>query len=706
MTSTAKSRLTSRLSRFQLNPIIIKEMRGYVRGSRAFWVLTGYLAGLGLLAYGLYRITMATVGERFGAGAPPQSAFIGQSLFAGLAFLEMLFICFITPALTAGAISGEIERRTYDMLLATPLRAVNILWGKMVASLIYVLLLILAAIPLSSVIFLFGGVALRDMIQVIGLLGIVALTYGSLGMFFSALTRRTGRAMVLSYLVILSLVFGTIFASTLFSAINQQTPPRGILYVNPISALVSAIVTPASSGMMYGTTPTIELLLRLGGGPEVLGFYSPHVPARPLWQYMTAIYLAATGLLYLLTGQLIKPVRRWRLNRRAALGLLLILALLGGGLWLVFGTDRWSTGWQPASVPPPMPVEVERVVVEMPVAPAPPPPPLPTPTPPTPPQPSPTPTPHLTPLMGTVRVNFQPLTSTVPTDYLTDSGEVFGDRGNGFFYGWDMPNDETRQRNVHPDQRYDTLIHMQKPSSWATVWELAVPNGTYKVTLVMGDAVFPNQVNNVMIEDVTLKDSTPNAHDFDTYTDVVATIDDERLTIKPTAGAKNAKICFVEIAPLNETVKNPDFEDGPYDPDKPPPDWRADAIEPLSIMVWDDTEAHNGERSVRIESTRPNDARWIQTVKVLSDTDYVLSGWIKTQDVEHGGGDIVAGANLDVFGTWDHTPALLGSNDWTYVEVEFNTRANTTIQIACRLGYWSSVASGTAWCDDIELERQ
>jgi len=67
-------------------------------------------------------------------------------------------------------------------------------------------------------------------------------------------------------------------------------------------------------------------------------------------------------------------------------------------------------------------------------------------------------------------------------------------------------------------------------------------------------------------------------------------------------------------------------------------------------------------------------------------------------------GSVVAGANLGLFGTWDHTPGLFGSNDWTFVSMEFNSGSNTTeVTVACRLGYWSGTATGTVWCDDIEL---
>ena len=36
-----------------------------------------------------------------------------------------------------------------------------------------------------------------------------------------------------------------------------------------------------------------------------------------------------------------------------------------------------------------------------------------------------------------VKINFQPADSDVPEGYLADAGQVFGDQGNGFSYGWD-----------------------------------------------------------------------------------------------------------------------------------------------------------------------------------------------------------------------------------------------------------------------------
>ncbi len=355
---------------FRANPIIIKEMRRHIRGPRAFIILSGYLLGLGLLAYGIYRLTLATANAYYGYGGVPPSAYIGQTLFVSLALLEMLFVCLITPAMTAGTISGEHERRTYDMLLSTPLQPLSVLWGKVFASLVYIQLLILAAIPLSSIVFLFGGIALRDAIQAIGLLALTAMTYGMVGIFFSALTRRTGAATVLSYVVIFAFISSSVLLWAISNTMGTQGLPRQLLFVNPISALASAIVAPGMD--FYSMGPAASLLILLGGGPDMLGIYGTvGVPMRPLWQYTAALYLTLTVVLYAVTGQLIKPVRRWRPGWRGLLGWLAVLVLVVAGLFFVFGTNQGSTGWPapaPTMVPiaPPFPVvrEIEAVAIE------------------------------------------------------------------------------------------------------------------------------------------------------------------------------------------------------------------------------------------------------------------------------------------------------------------------------------------------------
>src|SRR5690242_14330269 len=94
---------------FKVNPIIVKEIRSRMRGGRAFITLTLILIAMGGLMFGMLQLILAN--SRYQTVLSPQ---IGQSLFAVLAFMELAMICAVTPAVTAGAISGEKEKQTYE----------------------------------------------------------------------------------------------------------------------------------------------------------------------------------------------------------------------------------------------------------------------------------------------------------------------------------------------------------------------------------------------------------------------------------------------------------------------------------------------------------------------------------------------------------------------------------------------------------------
>jgi len=375
---------------YQLNPIIVKELRSRMRGWRAFAILTGFLLGTAAACYGLYRIIMATIYYNYGGSYGSPSALIGQTLFGGLALFELLLICFITPALTTGAISGEHDHQTYEMLVATPLRPRAILWGKLVSALSYVFLVVFAAIPLASVIFLFGGVAPRDMVKVLIILVATAITYGMIGLFFSALLKRTGRATVLTYAAILSILFIPLFIYSLLTLTSQgQEPPRAILYLNPLSAIASvlSLSTTFESGM-FPSILGMPYILMSGAMSRIWGPQGNLIFRRPLWQYTVALYGGLTLVLYLLSMQLIKPVRRWRIGWRGLLAALLALALYGGAAWNGFRLTaaRYNTNASLMSTPTPVakwiaPSGVVAVAKEIVQVPPPPPTPSPVPTP-------------------------------------------------------------------------------------------------------------------------------------------------------------------------------------------------------------------------------------------------------------------------------------------------------------------------------------
>jgi len=108
-----------------------------------------------------------------------------------------------------------------------------------------------------------------------------------------------------------------------------------------------------------------------------------------------------------------------------------------------------------------------------------------------------------------------------------------------------------------------------------------------------------------------------------------------------------------------------------------------------------------GQRSVALASEQGGDIGWAATVAVEPYAQYRLSGWIKTEKVQAKNG---RGALLNVHTIQPvATRALTGTNDWTRVEVVFETEAQDAIQVNCLFGGWG-LATGKAWYDDVSLE--
>jgi len=150
-----------------------------------------------------------------------------------------------------------------------------------------------------------------------------------------------------------------------------------------------------------------------------------------------------------------------------------------------------------------------------------------------------------------IKVNFMQQGGDIPPGYLPDYGLPFGPQGDcPFQYGWDRDitaDARNRGSGNAPDERYDTLVHLQKGA--ATIWEIELPNGNYQLFLVAGDPGYTDQTDSFDVEGVIATDPDGQAgagFDFDEW-ELLVTVADGRLTIKPAPDASNAKIMFVDI---------------------------------------------------------------------------------------------------------------------------------------------------------------
>ena len=150
-----------------ISAIVVKELRGRMRGRRAFIVVTIHVLLLAVFAWMLQRINEENIRNfsSFGGQATYAGATVGRGIFLGLLMLQTLMVSVLAPAATAGAISSEREHQTLDLLAVTPISSFAIVLGKLFSALAWVFVLILASIPVTALVFVYGGVAPDDVIR-------------------------------------------------------------------------------------------------------------------------------------------------------------------------------------------------------------------------------------------------------------------------------------------------------------------------------------------------------------------------------------------------------------------------------------------------------------------------------------------------------------------------------------------------------------
>lgn len=290
------------LGAYRFNPLMLKELRERMRGARAFVVITVYLGLMSGFTVLLYLLE-TNAGSASGTSVTGE---LGRNLFRGVVGLELLLIVFIAPAFTSGAIANERERKTYDLLNITLLPHQSFVIGKLESALGYVLLLLLAAIPLQSIAFLFGGVTEQELILAFVILAVTAVVLGTVGLFFSTMVDRTLTASVRSYTVIFAAMVAVPLGFTFFLDIIEQVIDVGIDTPAPVQAFfVYARAFVDSLNPITAALETQNLLVNNQGA----GFYLERlrdgttIPLASPWISFTILSLTTAAVLIVFSVQ-------------------------------------------------------------------------------------------------------------------------------------------------------------------------------------------------------------------------------------------------------------------------------------------------------------------------------------------------------------------------------------------------------------------
>lgn len=288
-----------------MNPVLDKEFRLRMRSARSAYTILAYVLVTGLLAMGIIYVLSV------GIGTSRVDSETSRMMFYALSIAQLVLIAFMTPALTAGTISGEREKQTLNMLLTTQQSSAAIILSKLTSSLSFMALIVVATLPVYSIVFLYGGVSTGQLVSVFLFYLFIMLLLGALGVCFSTLFKRTILAVIMTYgaglVIFLFTGLAYIFALGIEQAnyYGSGAPPRAyswigyLLGLNPAAALIS-IFEPSFSKQVF----------------LVQGSNLQATAPIQLWQQFLLVYSIIILLVLWVAIRKIRPVRAKRRSKR------------------------------------------------------------------------------------------------------------------------------------------------------------------------------------------------------------------------------------------------------------------------------------------------------------------------------------------------------------------------------------------------------
>lgn len=222
-----------------VGPVFNREIITTPRSLRLYLTRAVYVAALFGLVFTAWLILF---GSNQQSGLGDLSRF-GSAIFAVLAPLQLAVAVAFSALLTAAAVAQEKDRRTLDLLLMTNLSNVELVIGKLLASMLAIVVPALGAVALLMLITLLGGVSYGQVFRVVAVTFVSAAVAGSLGSTIALWRERTFQSLALTaLLLVLWLIGGELIAA---GFLGQQwlgvSATDWAVAVSPLRAIFAAI---------------------------------------------------------------------------------------------------------------------------------------------------------------------------------------------------------------------------------------------------------------------------------------------------------------------------------------------------------------------------------------------------------------------------------------------------------------------------------
>lgn len=216
------------LKRIFLNPLAVREIRQACRS----WKLVVFLSVYLLLQGAIFAIWVYAASDR-GTFSNPTS--VGRGLFITMSIVLVTVVMLIFPAFSSTAIASEHEKKSFDLLLLTPLSPWEIALGKFFAAAIQASVFLIATVPLFAMANLFGGIEPVVFFVTLWVLVLLSILISFIGVYASSLVTRAIPAVLVTYAFafVLGLVMLVVFLTLAFAAFATAAFPLVGFFANP-----------------------------------------------------------------------------------------------------------------------------------------------------------------------------------------------------------------------------------------------------------------------------------------------------------------------------------------------------------------------------------------------------------------------------------------------------------------------------------------
>ncbi|MBA4031180.1 MAG: hypothetical protein C0478_09875 [Planctomyces sp.] len=216
-------------------PLVTREALTAPRQLKHFLIRSGYVGGLFIL---LYTAVQATFGLQQVNGLGELARF-GALMFQMISLVQMTMIIFFAVLFAAGRVSQEKDRRTLLLLLMTDLKSVELVGGKLGASLLLVGVLLAASVPVLCSLLLLGGVAPAQLLISLVLSAAAGLAAGAWGNLVAFWREKTFQTLAISVLGIVLFLGTAELAGVLFAAAGLRPLAELVVLFNPYRGLLA-----------------------------------------------------------------------------------------------------------------------------------------------------------------------------------------------------------------------------------------------------------------------------------------------------------------------------------------------------------------------------------------------------------------------------------------------------------------------------------